>query len=160
MISTWYIPISLLTWGSHILLRHLSILLLERCQAVYCFLGRLCPLNMRTTISTKQISQSNCTAISKSASLRFCSIVHIVHNINYIYTISTEYFAAQAFLNEEHEHGGPENMSTNENNDYVLGDIEKYYSRRLSYGDLHQARWRWQRCVSQLCQIDTRYYCS
>ena len=44
--------------------------------------------------------------------------------VGWICAISTEYVAAQAFLDEEHE--GPEYLSPNDNNDYTLGKIGKH----------------------------------
>jgi nucleoside phosphorylase len=46
------------------------------------------------------------------------------YTVGWICAISTEYVAAQAFLDEEHE--GPEYVSPNDNNDYTLGKIEKH----------------------------------
>src|SRR5271168_834021 len=46
------------------------------------------------------------------------------YTVGWICAISTEYVAAQAFLNEEHE--GPEYVSPNDNNDYTLGKIGKH----------------------------------
>jgi nucleoside phosphorylase len=46
------------------------------------------------------------------------------YTIGWICAISTEYVAAQAFLDEEHE--GPEYVSPNDNNDYTLGKIGKH----------------------------------
>ncbi|KAH8651757.1 hypothetical protein BGZ61DRAFT_375036 [Ilyonectria robusta] len=43
------------------------------------------------------------------------------YTIGWICALSTEYVAAQAFLDEEHE--GPEHISPNDNNDYTLGKI-------------------------------------
>jgi nucleoside phosphorylase len=45
------------------------------------------------------------------------------YTVGWICAISTEYVAAQAFLDEEHE--GPEYVSPNDNNDYTLGKIGK-----------------------------------
>jgi nucleoside phosphorylase len=44
--------------------------------------------------------------------------------VGWICAISTEYVAAQAFLDEKHE--GPEYVSPNDNNDYTLGKIGKH----------------------------------
>jgi hypothetical protein len=46
------------------------------------------------------------------------------YTVGWICAISTEYVAAQAFLDEEHE--GPEYMSPNDNNDYALDKIGKH----------------------------------
>jgi nucleoside phosphorylase len=46
------------------------------------------------------------------------------YNIGWICAISTEYVAAQAFLDEKHE--GPEYVSPNDNNDYTLGKVGKH----------------------------------
>ncbi|KIM99796.1 hypothetical protein OIDMADRAFT_200968 [Oidiodendron maius Zn] len=46
------------------------------------------------------------------------------YTIGWICAIVTEYVAAQAFLDEEHE--GPEYVSPNDNNDYTLGKIGKH----------------------------------
>lgn len=46
------------------------------------------------------------------------------YTIGWICAISTEYVAAQSFLDEEHE--GPESVSRNDNNDYTLGKIGKH----------------------------------
>ena len=46
------------------------------------------------------------------------------YTIGWICAIVTEYIAAQAFLDEEHE--GPEYVSPNDNNDYTLGKIGKH----------------------------------
>jgi nucleoside phosphorylase len=46
------------------------------------------------------------------------------YTVGWICAIATEYVAAQAFLDEEHE--GPEFVSTNDNNDYTLGKIGKH----------------------------------
>jgi nucleoside phosphorylase len=44
--------------------------------------------------------------------------------VGWICAISTEYVAAQAFLDEKHE--GPEYVSPNDNNDYILGKVGKH----------------------------------
>ncbi|KXJ90016.1 nucleoside phosphorylase domain-containing protein [Microdochium bolleyi] len=44
--------------------------------------------------------------------------------VGWICAITTEYVAAQAFLDEKHE--GPEYISPNDNNDYTLGKIGKH----------------------------------
>ncbi|OWT42590.1 ankyrin repeat-containing protein [Pochonia chlamydosporia 170] len=46
------------------------------------------------------------------------------YTVGWICAISTEYVAAQAFLDEEHE--GPEHLSPNDNNDYTLGRMGKH----------------------------------
>ena len=46
------------------------------------------------------------------------------YTVDWICAISTEYVAAQAFLDEEHE--GPEYVSPIDNNDYTLGKIGKH----------------------------------
>src|SRR5271167_77923 len=46
------------------------------------------------------------------------------YTIGWICAITTEYVAAQAFLDEKHE--GPEYMSPNDNNDYTLGKVGKH----------------------------------
>ncbi|KAH7114725.1 hypothetical protein B0J13DRAFT_533546 [Dactylonectria estremocensis] len=46
------------------------------------------------------------------------------YTVGWICAVSTEYVAAQAFLDEEHE--GPEQVSPNDNNDYTLGKIGKH----------------------------------
>jgi nucleoside phosphorylase len=46
------------------------------------------------------------------------------YTVGWICAISTEYVAAQAFLDEEHE--GPEYLSPNDNNDYALGRVGKH----------------------------------
>ncbi|KAI9766762.1 MAG: hypothetical protein M1839_004766 [Geoglossum umbratile] len=46
------------------------------------------------------------------------------YTIGWICAITTEYVAAQAFLNEKHE--GPEDVSLNDNNNYTLGKIGKH----------------------------------
>lgn len=46
------------------------------------------------------------------------------YTVGWICAISTEYVAAQAFLDEKHE--GPEYVSPNDNNDYTLGKIGKH----------------------------------
>ena len=46
------------------------------------------------------------------------------YTVGWICAISTEYVAAQAFLDEKHE--GPEYVSSNDNNDYTLGKIGKH----------------------------------
>jgi nucleoside phosphorylase len=46
------------------------------------------------------------------------------YTVGWICAISTEYVAAQAFLDEEHE--GPEYVSPSDNNDYTLGKIGKH----------------------------------
>ncbi|POR37483.1 Uncharacterized protein TPAR_02314 [Tolypocladium paradoxum] len=46
------------------------------------------------------------------------------YTVGWICAITTEYVAAQAFLDEEHE--GPEFVSTNDNNDYTLGRIGRH----------------------------------
>ena len=46
------------------------------------------------------------------------------YNVGWISAISTEYVAAQAFLDEKHE--GPESVSSNDNNDYTLGKFGKH----------------------------------
>jgi nucleoside phosphorylase len=45
------------------------------------------------------------------------------YTVGWICAISTEYVAAQAFLDEEHE--GPKYVSPNDNNDYTLGKVGK-----------------------------------
>ena len=46
------------------------------------------------------------------------------YTVGWICAINTEYVAAQAFLDEEHE--GPEYVSPNDNNNYALGKIGKH----------------------------------
>jgi nucleoside phosphorylase len=46
------------------------------------------------------------------------------YTVGWICAISTEYVAAQAFLDKKHE--GPEYVSPNDNNDYTLGKIGKH----------------------------------
>ncbi|KIW89862.1 uncharacterized protein Z519_09291 [Cladophialophora bantiana CBS 173.52] len=46
------------------------------------------------------------------------------YTAGWICAISTEYVAAQAFLDEKHD--GPEFVSTNDNNDYTLGRVGKH----------------------------------
>jgi nucleoside phosphorylase len=46
------------------------------------------------------------------------------YTVGWICAISTEYVAAQAFLDEIHE--GPEYLSSNDNNDYTLGRVGKH----------------------------------
>jgi nucleoside phosphorylase len=46
------------------------------------------------------------------------------YTIGWICALSTEYVAAQAFLDEKHK--GPEFVSPNDNNDYTLGKIGKH----------------------------------
>ena len=46
------------------------------------------------------------------------------YTVGWICAISTEYVAAQAFLDEKHE--GPEHVSTNDNNDYTLGKVGRH----------------------------------
>ncbi len=46
------------------------------------------------------------------------------YTVGWICAISTEYVAAQAFLDEEHE--GPEYVSPSDNNDYTLGKVGKH----------------------------------
>jgi nucleoside phosphorylase len=46
------------------------------------------------------------------------------YTIGWICAISTEYVAAQAFLDEEHE--GPKYVSPNDNNDYTLGRVGRH----------------------------------
>ncbi len=46
------------------------------------------------------------------------------YTVGWICAISTEYVAAQAFLDERHE--GPEHVSRNDNNDYTLGKFGRH----------------------------------
>ncbi|EXA32209.1 hypothetical protein FOVG_16580 [Fusarium oxysporum f. sp. pisi HDV247] len=46
------------------------------------------------------------------------------YTVGWICAVSTEYVAAQAFLDEKHE--GPEYVPTNDNNDYILGKVGKH----------------------------------
>ena len=46
------------------------------------------------------------------------------YTVGWICAISTEYVAAQAFLDEKHK--GPEYVSSNDNNDYTLGKVGKH----------------------------------
>jgi nucleoside phosphorylase len=46
------------------------------------------------------------------------------YTVGWICAISTEYVAAQAFLDEKHE--GPQYVSPNDNNDYTLGRVGKH----------------------------------
>src|SRR5205814_9800716 len=46
------------------------------------------------------------------------------YTVGWICAITTEYVAAQAFLDEKHE--GPEYLSPNDNNDYTLGKFGKH----------------------------------
>jgi nucleoside phosphorylase len=46
------------------------------------------------------------------------------YTVGWICAISTEYVAAQAFLDEEHK--GPDHVATNDNNHYTLGRIGKH----------------------------------
>ena len=56
------------------------------------------------------------------------------YTVGWICAISTEYVAAQEFLDEEHE--GPEYVSPNDNNDYTLGRLERHNVRHGRF-----ARW-------------------
>lgn len=47
------------------------------------------------------------------------------YTVGWICAITTEYVAAQAFLDEEHEE--PESVSSHDNNDYTLGKIGKHH---------------------------------
>jgi nucleoside phosphorylase len=49
---------------------------------------------------------------------------HDNYTVGCICAITTEYVAAQAFLDEKHE--GPEYVSPNDNNDYTLGKVGKH----------------------------------
>ncbi|KAM3075100.1 hypothetical protein ACMFMG_007443 [Clarireedia jacksonii] len=49
---------------------------------------------------------------------------HNDYTVGWICAIKTEYVAAQAFLDEEHE--GPDIVSPNDNNDYTLGKVGKH----------------------------------
>lgn len=49
---------------------------------------------------------------------------HTDYTVGWICAISTECVAAQAFLDEEHE--GPEDVSSNDDNDYTLGRVGKH----------------------------------
>ncbi|CAG9955408.1 unnamed protein product [Clonostachys rosea f. rosea IK726] len=51
-------------------------------------------------------------------------LANAAYTIGWICAITTEYVAAQAFLDEEYE--GPESVSTNDNNNYALGKIGKH----------------------------------
>lgn len=46
------------------------------------------------------------------------------YTVGWICAISTEYVAAQAFLDEKHD--GPEHVSNHDNNDYTLGRVGKH----------------------------------
>ena len=46
------------------------------------------------------------------------------YTVGWICAITTEYVAAQAFLDEKHE--GPKHVSRNDNNDYTLGKVGKH----------------------------------
>jgi hypothetical protein len=46
------------------------------------------------------------------------------YTVGWICAISTEYVAAQAFLDEKHE--APEHVSTNDNNNYTLGKVGRH----------------------------------
>lgn len=46
------------------------------------------------------------------------------YTVGWICAISTEYVAAQAFLDKKHER--PENLSPNDNNDYTVGEIARH----------------------------------
>jgi nucleoside phosphorylase len=46
------------------------------------------------------------------------------YTVGWICAISTEYVAAQAFLDENHE--GPDHVSVNDNNDYTLGKVGRH----------------------------------
>jgi nucleoside phosphorylase len=46
------------------------------------------------------------------------------YTVGWICAITTEYVAAQAFLDEKHK--GPEHVSPNDNNDYTLGKVGKH----------------------------------
>jgi len=46
------------------------------------------------------------------------------YTVGWICAISTEYVAAQAFLDEKHE--GPDHVSVNDNNDYTLGKVGRH----------------------------------
>ncbi|KAI4154100.1 MAG: hypothetical protein LQ340_001894 [Diploschistes diacapsis] len=47
-----------------------------------------------------------------------------IYTVGWICALSTEYVAAQTFLDEKHE--GPEQVSPNDNNDYALGKVGKH----------------------------------
>ena len=51
-------------------------------------------------------------------------VTHEAYTVGWICAISTEYVAAQAFLDEKHER--PAYVSPNDNNDYTLGKIGKH----------------------------------
>src|SRR3954452_20229414 len=51
-------------------------------------------------------------------------LAHGDYTVGWICAISTEYVAAQAFLDEKHK--GPEYVSSNDNNDYTLGKVGKH----------------------------------
>ncbi|KAH0556001.1 hypothetical protein GP486_006056 [Trichoglossum hirsutum] len=51
-------------------------------------------------------------------------LAHVDYTVGWICAITTEYVAAQAFLDEKHE--GPECVSPNDNNHYTLGKIGKH----------------------------------
>jgi nucleoside phosphorylase len=51
-------------------------------------------------------------------------LTHDAYTVGWICAITTEYVAAQTFLDEEHQ--GPESVSPNDNNDYTLGKIGKH----------------------------------
>ena len=51
-------------------------------------------------------------------------LAHSDYTVGWICAITTEYVAAQAFLDEKHD--GPEYVSPNDNNDYTLGKFGKH----------------------------------
>ncbi|OQU94967.1 hypothetical protein CLAIMM_01242 [Cladophialophora immunda] len=61
---------------------------------------------------------------TSNAVRRFGSTDADNYSVGWICDISTEYVAAQAFLDEKHD--GPKFVSTNDNNDYTLGRVGKH----------------------------------
>ncbi|KAI9765690.1 MAG: hypothetical protein M1840_007248 [Geoglossum simile] len=58
------------------------------------------------------------------ASASGLGLAHTDYTVGWICAITTEYVAAQAFLDEKHE--GPECVSSGDNNDYTLGKVGKH----------------------------------
>jgi nucleoside phosphorylase len=77
------------------------------------------------TSSAEKRRKIECEAGQTSAARAIkLKLAHEDYTVGWICAITTEYVAAQAFLDERHE--GPEYVSPNDNNDYTLGKVGKH----------------------------------
>ncbi|KAL7951679.1 nucleoside phosphorylase domain-containing protein [Trichoderma barbatum] len=77
-----------------------------------------------TTLEEKIRLPSHDEARTTTVDVPKQKLAHTEYTIGWICALSTEYVAAQVFLDEKHE--GPDYVPPNDNNDYTLGKIGKH----------------------------------